>query len=92
MRRSASRSLADFLADLVASMAIADVSAQMWRRIVERELGYYCGALRRKVSVIVFAGVMLIIQCFPHSHVQPPIFLRTFLEIFRDSVHNLFSR
>lgn len=32
-------------------MAIADVSTQMRRGIVERELGYYRGALRRKVSV-----------------------------------------
>jgi len=43
--------VADFLADLITSMAIADVSAQMRRGIVERELGYYRGALRRKVSV-----------------------------------------
>ena len=33
-------------------MAIADISAQMWRGIVERELGYYRGALRRKVSAV----------------------------------------
>lgn len=33
-------------------MAIADVSAQMRRGIVERELGYYRGALRRKVSIM----------------------------------------
>jgi len=39
----------DFLADLITSMAIADISAQMRRGIVERELGYYRGALRRKV-------------------------------------------
>lgn len=38
------------LADLVASMAIADVSAQMRRGFVERELGYYSGALRRKCT------------------------------------------
>lgn len=33
-------------------MAIADVSAQMRRGFVERKLGYYRGALRRKVSIM----------------------------------------
>lgn len=56
---------ADFLADLVTSMAIADVSAQMRRGIVERELGYYRGALRRKVST-VFA-------VFAHNRVFPAL-------------------
>lgn len=40
----------DFLADLITSMAIADVSAQMWRGIVERELGYYRSTLRGEVG------------------------------------------
>lgn len=38
-------------------MANVDISAQMRRGIVERELGYYRGALRREVS-IVFAVVL----------------------------------
>lgn len=46
-----------FFADLVTSMANVHVSAQMRRGIVERELGYYRGALRREVS-IVFAVAM----------------------------------
>lgn len=45
----------NFLADLVTSMAIADVSAQMRRGIVERELGYYRSTLRGEVSDDVFA-------------------------------------
>jgi len=38
--------MTDFLADLITSMEIADVSAQMRRGIVERELGYYRSTLR----------------------------------------------
>lgn len=77
--------MADFLADLVTSMAIADVSAQMRRRIVERELGYYRGALRRKVSV------HRVCWCDAHNPIffplscWPAIFPRTFRETFRDS-------
>jgi len=43
-------------------MAIADVSAQMRRGIVERELGYYRGTLRRKVSTVFTIAIILVIE------------------------------
>jgi len=61
-------------------MAIADISAQMRRSIVKRELGYYRGALRRKVSIVFTVVVTLVIEFSPARYLGKPFIATSFNE------------
>jgi hypothetical protein len=75
-------------------MAIADISAQMRRSIVKRELGYYRGTLRRKVSTVFTIVVTLVIEFSSARYLSKPFIATSFNEfcsakIIRDSATTL---